>query len=96
MAIPYVSTLEFTPQIAQPPPAPPPPNKRILELCYSKDGGHTFSPWRQADLGNQGDFNARALFRRLGIGRRIVLRIRYSGDSCRDVVQASVDTSPFP
>jgi hypothetical protein len=69
---------------------------RILELQISKDGGHTFSPWRQADLGSQGKFNARALFRRLGIMRRGVLKIRYSGDSTRDVIQASVDTSSFP
>src|SRR5690348_6626046 len=79
-----------------PPPALVLPPSRKLELCYSKDGGETFSPWRLADLGQQGNFNGRALFRRLGIARRMVLRIRYSGDSCRDVVQASVDTSPFP
>lgn len=69
---------------------------RIIELSYSKDGGETWAPWRQADLGEQGDFNARALFRRLGLGRRIVLKIRVSGDHTRDIVQASVDTSPFP
>jgi hypothetical protein len=83
---------------ANPPPPPPadPIGGRKLELCISKDGGHTFSPWRQADLGSQGKFNARALFLRLGIMRRGVLKIRYSGDSTRDVIQASVDTSSFP
>lgn len=69
---------------------------RTIELSYSKDGGQAFSPWRQADLGEQGDFNARAIFRRLGLGRRIILKVRVSGDHARDIVQASVDTSPFP
>lgn len=67
-----------------------------VELCYSKDGGHTFSPWRSQSLGKQGAFNRRALFRRLGIGRRIVVKIRVSGDHSRDIVQAAVDTRPFP
>lgn len=69
---------------------------RTIELSYSKDGGQTWAPWRQADIGEQGEFNSRAPFRRLGIGRRVVLRIRVSGDHTRDIVQASVATSPFP
>jgi hypothetical protein len=71
-------------------------DSRKIELTYSKDGGQTWAPWRQADIGEQGAFNSRALFRRLGLGRRVVLKIRVSGDHTRDIVQASVDTSAFP
>jgi hypothetical protein len=73
-----------------------PDDSLVAELAYSKDGGQTWSPWRQAKLGLQGQFNTRALFRRLGIGRRIVLKVRFSADRGRDIVQASIDTSPFP
>lgn len=66
-----------------------------IDLRYSKDGGHNWSVWRQASAGLQGDFNARAVFRRLGFGRRIVLHVRVSEDRGRDLVTASVDTEAF-
>jgi len=41
-----------------------------LMMQYSKDGGHTWSNERWADIGRQGDYRARAVYRRLGASSR--------------------------
>lgn len=48
-------------------------------LYISRDGGRTFGNQHVATLGTLGQFNARAIFRRLGVekGRRLVFRIEY-------------------
>lgn len=77
-----------------PPPSAPAPT-RIFELRTSKDGGHNFGYWRQYDMGTQGKFDNQPLFRRLGLGRRIVTHVRISDDCNRDLVACSIDTEPF-
>lgn len=88
--------IQFLPQIpvSPPPPPPPPPPAPTypVELRVSKDGGHNWSFWRQHDIGAQGNFKDRPVFRRLGFGRRIVMHVRVSFDRGRDLVACSVDT----
>ncbi len=38
----------------------------LVELRSSRDGGRTWSGWRQASLGKQGQYRARAMWRRFG------------------------------
>lgn len=38
----------------------------LVELRSSRDGGRTWSDWRQASLGKQGQYRARAVWRRFG------------------------------
>lgn len=50
----------------------------VVELCFSDDGGNTFSRWRQASIGKMGEYRRRAAFRILGMmrapGRLFMLR----------------------
>jgi hypothetical protein len=50
-------------------------NPQIM-LQVSKDNGHTWKPERQTSLGAIGNYNARAIFRRLGISRDWAFKIR--------------------
>jgi hypothetical protein len=92
MSLPYTRIIQFLPQVEARPPAP---LKNIIELRTSKDGAHNWGYWRQHDMGAQGNFNDRPVFRKLGFGRRIVMHIRASGDAGRDLVACSVDMEPF-
>jgi hypothetical protein len=47
-----------------------------LMLQYSKDGGHTWSSWKQASLGKQGEYKTRVIFSRLGQARSFTPRVR--------------------
>jgi hypothetical protein len=47
-----------------------------LQLQYSKDGGHTWSSWKQASLGKQGEYKTRVVFSRLGQARSFTPRVR--------------------
>lgn len=38
----------------------------LAEVRYSRDGGRTWSDWRQSSLGRQGQYRARAMWRRFG------------------------------
>jgi hypothetical protein len=38
----------------------------LVELRSSRDGGRTWSDWRQSNLGKQGQYRARAMWRRFG------------------------------
>jgi hypothetical protein len=38
----------------------------LVELRSSRDGGRTWSDWRQSELGRQGQYRARAVWRRFG------------------------------
>jgi len=47
-------------------------------LSYSKDGGHTYSNEVERSIGNIGEYKHRVLWRKLGIGRNWIFRIRTS------------------
>jgi len=52
-------------------------NRKVL-MCYSDDGGHTWSNWRERHLGEQGEYRKRVRFNRLGSFRARIWRIRVS------------------
>jgi len=48
----------------------------LIYLSYSKDGGHTWSNEVSRDAGDTGEYDKRIIWRRLGIGRNWIFRIR--------------------
>lgn len=62
----------------------------VVEVSYSKDGGYTWSDWRTADLGDDGQYAKRVVFRRFGSSRQFQYKWRISSPYKRDAVAASV------
>lgn len=50
-------------------------NRKVL-MCYSDNGGRTWSNWRERSLGEQGEYQKRVRFNRLGAFRARIWRIR--------------------
>jgi hypothetical protein len=48
----------------------------VFWLSYSKDGGHTYSSEVAKNAGSGGNWDTRVIWRRLGIGRNWIFRIR--------------------
>jgi hypothetical protein len=61
---------------------------RKVFFCYSDDGGHTWSSWRERSLGEQGEHEKRVRFNRLGSFRARIWRIRVSSPIKRDLLGA--------
>lgn len=59
---------------------------RKVFLCYSDDGGHTWSNWRERSLGEQGQHEKRVRFSRLGSFRARIWRVRVSSPIKRDLL----------
>lgn len=53
----------------------------FAELSYSNDGGKTWGAWLSRSVGKVGEYFARLLWTRLGMGRDRVWRLRYSGET---------------
>jgi hypothetical protein len=62
-------------------------------LQWSDDGGHTWSHEHWVSLGAQGQYLARALWRRLGRSRQRVYRVRISDTVKRAIIGARVEVS---
>jgi hypothetical protein len=62
---------------------------RKVFICYSDDGGHTWSNWRERSLGNVGEYGKRIRLDRLGSFRERIWRIRVSSPVKRDIIAAS-------
>jgi hypothetical protein len=62
-----------------------------LELRTSRDGGRNWAATREADLGDTGDFNARAVFRRLGMARELLIEVKDTSPYRGDLLAASID-----
>jgi hypothetical protein len=62
---------------------------RKVFLCYSDDGGFTWSNWRERSLGEVGEYGKRIRFSRLGAFRSRIWRIRVSSPVKRDIIAAS-------
>ena len=56
-----------------------------VNLSFSDDGGHTFSPERSTAMGRTGNYTRRCIWRRLGMSRDRVYRI-----TCREPVKFSM------
>ena len=65
-----------------------------VQFCYSKDGGHTWSNWRERSLGAVGRFDKRVRLLNLGQARSIVLKIRVSDPVKRDILGAVAQVTP--
>lgn len=65
-----------------------------LQLRTSRDGGRNWSATRDADLGDTGAFNARAMFRRLGQSRLLLIEIKDTSPYRGDLLDASIDAEP--
>lgn len=66
---------------------------QIIQLRYSHDGGRNWSDWRDYNLGGTGQFDGRALFRRLGIGRDFLIEVKDTSLCRSDLIAASIKTS---
>lgn len=60
-----------------------------VDMCYSDDGGHTFSDWRQESLGAIGNYTNRVRFHGLGRFRQRMFWIRVADGVKRDLITAS-------
>lgn len=63
----------------------------IVQMRTSADGGRNWSQWRDYDLGGVGSFDGRAIFRRLGLFRDVVVEFKDTSATAADVVAASID-----
>lgn len=61
-----------------------------VQFCYSRDGGHTWSSWKERSLGAVGRFNQRVRYLNIGQFRAIVVKIRVSDPVKRDILGANV------
>lgn len=59
-------------------------------ICYSKDGGHTWSNWKERDLGATGEYGLRVKLQRLGVARQWIFKIRVSSARKHDLLSAFV------
>ena len=62
-----------------------------VELRTSHDGGRNWSDWREYDLGEAGQFDGRATWRRLGQTRQLVFQVRDVSPYRGDLIAASID-----
>jgi hypothetical protein len=60
-----------------------------MEICYSDDGGYTFSNWKTRSLGVQGAYEQRLMWRRLGMARHRTWKLRVTSPVKCDVIAAS-------
>jgi hypothetical protein len=65
-------------------------NPQIM-LSISKDGGHTFGTEQWCDMGEVGQYRARAIWRRLGQSRDWVFKFRITDPVKRVILGASLD-----
>ena len=61
-----------------------------VEMCYSKDGGRTWSNWQRRSIGDVGEYQdrLRQRWQQLGASRQWVFRIRVSSPRGRDMLGA--------
>lgn len=64
----------------------------ILDFAYSKDGGRTYSNFRQYSLGLTGEFRKRIRVKRLGRSRQWMFWLRISDPVRRDLICAEAVT----
>lgn len=69
---------------------------RHVFICYSDDGGHTWSNLRILSLGEQGDYRKRVRLHRLGRFRNRIFKIRVSSPIKRDLLGAVANVAVVP
>jgi hypothetical protein len=76
------------------PPSPAPPIDRKVLVAVSRDGGHTWSSWRERSLGELGEYRRRVTFSRFGQARQMVLKIRVTSPIRADLFGIAADLEP--
>lgn len=66
----------------------------FVEVCMSRDGGHTWCNWRKRSLGAMGQYERRVQLLRNGRYRQLVVRIRVSSPVKRDLLGAVAVIEP--
>lgn len=61
---------------------------RKVFICYSNNGGRTWSNWRERSLGEIGEYEKRVKLNRLGKFRNRIFKIRVSSPIRRDLLGA--------
>lgn len=61
-----------------------------VQLSYSKDGGHTWSNWKDREIGPVGNYNREVRFLSLGQCKSMIVKIRVSDPVKRDILGANV------
>ena len=60
----------------------------IIQICYSDDGGHNWSNWREVSIGQTGEYQHRERVRRLGSARTRRWKIQCAAASTVHVLGA--------
>lgn len=64
---------------------------RVVLVSVSRDGGHQWSDWREASLGEIGEYQKRVRFRRFGQARQFVMKVRVTSPIRADFHGAVLD-----
>lgn len=67
---------------------------RKVQIAVSKDGGHTWSDWRERPLGELGQYRKRVVFTRFGQARDFRPRVRCTSPVRCDLIEAIADVEP--
>jgi hypothetical protein len=64
----------------------------LVQMCYSDDGGNTWSNWTNGSMGLTGQYSRRVKFNRLGRSRfgERVFKLRYSGNTKFNVLNRCI------
>jgi hypothetical protein len=65
---------------------------RVISMCYSDDGAHTFNNWRDRDLGDIGEHLRRVKWTRLGSAYDRVFEFSTSAGLIVDIIGAEIST----
>jgi hypothetical protein len=63
------------------------------QLRWSKDGGHTWSNWNETGLGKTGERERRAIWRRIGLSRDLMLDLQVANQTVTHIIGASAKFS---
>lgn len=63
---------------------------RTVRMRVSRNGGYTWSDWRERSLGEVGDFLKRVRFSRFGRSRQFLVEVSVASPVKADLIAASV------
>jgi hypothetical protein len=64
---------------------------RKVQIIPSRDGGHTFQPCRERELGEQGQYRTRVRETRFGQAEQFVLKLRITSSCKLNLIGAVMD-----
>lgn len=63
---------------------------QYVRMRYSDDGGHNFSDWEEASIGEVGQYARKAVWTRLGSSYQRIYQFSISSPRKRDILGAAV------